>query len=115
MIKIDGNKITMTRGDTLRVDVGIVKDGEDYTPQVGDAVRFAMRKQKMNADRSEFLDEVLITKDIPIATMKLELEPEDTQAFGFGLYVYDIEITFEDGTVATFIANEDFILAPEVE
>ena len=64
---------------------------------------------------SEYKDPVpLIEKDIPISTMILNLEPEDTKPFGFGEYVYDIELTFANGLVDTFINNETFILAPEV-
>jgi hypothetical protein len=114
-VKIDNTKITMTRGDTLLVAVSMVKDGEDYLPTSGDVVRFAVKNKKMTMGNKEYSDpEPIILKNIPIATMVLELEPEDTKNLSFGEYVYDIEITFANGRVDTFITNSPFILAPEV-
>jgi uncharacterized membrane protein YkoI len=46
--------------------------------------------------------------------MILELEPSDTKILDFGSYVYDIEITFKDGTVDTFITEANFKITPEV-
>lgn len=116
-VVIKDNKITMTRGDTLLASVGLKNKttGEDYTPVEGDEVRFAMKSKRMTAGGKEFYDtEPLILKPIPIAEMVLELEPEDTKPYGFGEYVYDIQITFADGRVDTFIENAPFILTPEV-
>lgn len=104
----------MTRGDTLLVQVGMTRDGTAYTPQLGDHVRFAV-KTELNRKGTDFVEEEpLVTKQIPIDTMILRLDPEDTKALPFRSYKYDIEITFSDGTVDTFICNSDFILAPEV-
>jgi hypothetical protein len=46
--------------------------------------------------------------------MILELDPEDTKPLPFGSYTYDIEITFANGIVDTFICEARFILTPEV-
>lgn len=114
--KIEENKITLTRGDTFQATVGITIDEEPYTPASGDSVRFALKRAALNYNRTDFMDEEpLILKEIPTDTMLLELDPEDTKSLGFGRYVYDVEITFADGTVNTFITAEDFILAEEVE
>lgn len=106
-IKINNNTITLTRGDTLRVVVGITMDGEEYTPASGDVMRFAMKKKVAD-------EETLIEKVIPNDTMTLELEPEDTKSLDFGTYYYDIEVTMEDGTVNTFITKSAFIIAEEI-
>lgn len=112
---IKKNKITLTRGDTLRVKVNMFKDEEPYIPEVGDRVRFALKHPDMLPDGSEYKDvDPLILKDIPIDDMILELEPSDTKSLSFGSYNYDIEITFADGTVDTFITAADFILTKEV-
>lgn len=114
--KIEGTTITMTRGDTLRARVSIERDGEAYVPAEGDAVRFAMKRAAMNAKRSAYKDaEPRLLKQIPVGTMLLELAPEDTKALGFGTYAYDIEITFADGTVDTFLPEGVLILTPEVD
>ena len=105
-VSVADNKITMTRGDTLRLRVGIVVDGETYTPQDGDSVRFAVKHQNLNTAQTEYADsEPLILKSIPNDTLILELEPSDTKPLGFGKYDYDVEITFTDGTVYTFISS----------
>lgn len=44
--------------------------------------------------------------------MILELEPSDTKTFDFGTYVYDIQITFSDGTVDTFITEASLKITP---
>lgn len=99
-------KIALTRGDTLRMQVDIYVGDELYTPTANDSVRFAM-KQNFTSNK------VLIYKTIPTDTMILHLVPNDTKKFAFGKYVYDIEITFENGDVDTFISGE-FELLPEV-
>lgn len=106
MVSVEGNKITMTRGDTLRVKVGITIDDEPYTPELLDVVRFALKHSDLNPQKTEYKDaEPLITKTIPNETMILELEPSDTKSLGFGKYDYDVQITFEDGSVSTFISD----------
>lgn len=106
MVSINGNAITMTRGDTLRLQIKIIVDGEEYTPQGYDEVRFALKHQTMNATRSEYTDsEPLIIKSVPIDTLILTLKPSDTKQLGFGKYDYDVQITFDDGTVSTFISD----------
>lgn len=106
MIEVNGNTITMTRGDTLRVKVGISVDGEEYIPVENDVVRFALKHETLNAKKTDFADaNPLITKTIPGDTLILELEPNDTKRLGFGKYAYDIQITFSDGTVSTFISD----------
>ena len=115
MIKINGTTITMTRGDTLVVEVGIMRGNEAYVPQEGDTVRFAMKNKSMNLYKTEYSDpEPLLVKTIPTDTLILQLDPEDTKPFGFGDYVYDIELTYADGTVDTFITEATLTIAPEV-
>ena len=106
-VKIQGNKIHLTRGDTLRVTVNITQDGEPYTPVDGDSVRFALKR--------DFDDpNPLVLRDIPIDTLRLILIPEDTKPLDFGKYWYDVELTKNDGTVDTFIGPERFYITEEV-
>lgn len=117
MIKIKGNTIEMTRGDTLIVTVEIMdENGHDYTPEEGDAIRFALKHAEMTLGRKGYKDaDPLITKTIPNDSLVLQLEPADTKGLDFGEYVYDIELTHASGAVDTFIANTRFIIAPEVD
>lgn len=113
---VKGTSIILTRGDTLRVKVNITLDGEEYTPVNGDSIRFAVKHPILNSKQTEYKDtQPLIVKTIPNDTLILELQPQDTKPLGFGTYVYDIQITFSDGSVDTFITQAVFRLTPEVE
>ena len=117
MYVIDGTNIKLTRGDSFYCEVGMKRkeSGEPYEPQTGDYVRFYLKRSILNPPKSEYADRnPLISKLIPTNTMILHLDPEDTKNLGFGEYVYDVELTFANGDVDTFINNAKFILAPEV-
>lgn len=106
---VSGTTITLTRGDTFVATIAINQfDGQPYTPVEGDSVRFAMK--------SSYADiKPLLVKDIPITTMLLVLEPEDTADLTFGKYVYDIQLTTADGVVSTFIAKAIIRITEEVD
>ena len=110
------NSIILTRGDTLIVTIGIFDDtGQPYAPDDGDSVRFALKSAQMTLGKKEFKDATpLIVKQIPMDTLVLQLDPNDTSGLSFGDYVYDVELTHASGVVDTFIANTKFVLAPEV-
>lgn len=112
--KIDGTTITLTRGDSFFCDIGL-KDGEDpYTPLPGDVIRFALKSNRMV--NGEYADQQpLISKIIPNDTLLLHLLPADTKNLSLGSYDYDVEITFADGEVDTFIADAEFILTRKVD
>ena len=108
MHKLTGNNIILTRGDTLKLSVALYNaDGTEYTPQAGDVIRFAMKKDYTDANP-------ILNITIPNATQILTIDPVDTKTLEFGQYVYDIEITKADGTVDTFISEAAFTIAPEV-
>lgn len=112
---IDGSTIYLTRGDSFSAVLTLRQGEQEYTPAEGDVIRFAMKSPKMTSGGKEFVDEEpLILKFIDHGTMSLDIEPEDTKSLPFGDYVYDIEITFEDGTVDTFITESPFVITPEV-
>ena len=106
---VSGTTITLTRGDTFKAAILITRqDGSPYVPTSGDKIRFAMK--------AKYEDQTpLLVKDIPIDTMRLILNPEDTKNFNFGKYVYDIQLTKEDGTVDTFITKASIKITEEVD
>ena len=116
MIKITDTTIEMTRGDTLSVTISIIDAaGQPYTPDENDVIRFALKHADMTLGRKGYKDvNPLINKTIPNDTLVLQLNPADTKTLDFGEYVYDIELTHAGGVVDTFIANERFIISPEV-
>lgn len=116
MHKVEGNHITMTRGDSLMIQVEILTaEGEPYQPVEGDSVRFALKSARMSAGGRQFRqrDPVALV-NIPIDSLLLVLDSTDTAGLDFGEYKYDIEITQAGGWVTTFIANADLTLTPEV-
>lgn len=110
MLSIDGNNnITLTRGDTLTLTVELTKDGEPYTPEAGDVIRFALAK----GYETEFGYELLITEVIPNDTLTFTLSPTQTQ-LEYRVYNYDIQVTHSDGCVDTFISAK-LTITGEVE
>lgn len=109
MVKIKGTTIKMTRGDTLKVKIDLFDaEGNEYIPQPGDVIRFAMKTNY--EDRTP-----LILKTIPNDSLILILNPSDTKSLEMPAdYVYDIEITFANGDVDTFIDKAKLSLTEEV-
>ena len=109
MFEVKGTTITLTRGDTGAVMFEILAaDGGAYTPREGDRVRFAAKKSVTD-------EAPCILKGIPTDTMTLTLEPEDTKALEPDAYVYDVQITFAGGEVATFVPKSRLNIAEEVD
>ena len=106
---IHGNDITLTRGDTLFLQLSLTKNGQSYTPAQGSSIRFAMKAKYSDPDNA-----VALQKNIPIDTLLLEFEPEDTKDLVMKkTYVYDIQLTDENGHVDTFISG-NFTIGEEV-
>ena len=105
---VSGTTITLTRGDSFIALVSITdQKGTPYIPLEGDSIRFAMKASYEDA-------EPLLVKVVPIDTMKLIINPEETKDLAFGKYVYDIELTKVTGEVDTFITKATIKLTEEV-
>lgn len=101
--------INLTRGDTLKIQIGLTDaNGDPYVPKASDVIRFAMKKDYNDV-------ETLINKTIPNDTLILTLDPMDTKRLEFGRYVYDIQLTRANGDVDTFITKAVLNLTEEVE
>lgn len=108
MYSINGTNISLTKGDTFYCAIEIKnEDGTDYTPQEGDEVKFTLKRNASERD-------ALIEKIIPNDTLILHLVPEDTSDLTVRHYVYDVQLTKENGDVYTFIPESQFILTAEV-
>lgn len=111
MIKLKGNTIYLTKGDTLDLKVNIFdREGNEFVPGEGDSFRFALKKDYND-------EEALIIKDIPADSLRLRLESAETKQLAVSLkpYVYDIQATLADGTVDTFIDRQKMYITEEVE
>lgn len=120
-VKIKKNAITHTRGDTLRAKVDLwIDDETPYIPESGDSIRFALKhpllkEKEGDPGYKEYVDQdPIFTVPIPSDTLILHIEPEKTKNLGFGKYEYDIEITYSDGTVDTFITAAPYEITKEV-
>ncbi len=100
MFSINGTNITLTRGDSMFLDIALTRDGDPFTPEQGSSVRFAMKHKYTDADSTA------LVKTIPTDTMRLSLDPDDTKELPMRkTYVYDIEYTDANGNVDTFISG----------
>ena len=109
MKKVTNSTIIMTRGDTCRIKLVLTdSDGNEFVPNEGDVIRFAAKKKYSDSEASIFII-------VPNDTLILEIKPEDTKNLDFGTYVYDLQITFADGTVDTFISKSILKLEEEVD
>lgn len=105
---VSGTTISLTRGDTFVALITITdSDGNPYTPITGDVVSFAMKSAYGDA-------KPLLVKDIPIDTLRLVIETNDTKELAFGPYVYDIQLTKVTGEVDTFIPMAKIKITEEV-
>ena len=100
MLKIDGHKITLTRGDTLTLTLALKRGTQTYTPEPTDVIRFALSK----GYKTEPAYELKLSKTIPNDTLTFTLSSAET-ALDYRDYNYDIEITHDDGSVDTFISS----------
>ena len=106
--KVSGTTITLTRGDTFMAQISVADSkGNPYEPSEGDSIRFAMKANYTDGN-------TLLIKDIPIDTLKLVLNPEDTKDLAFGTYVYDVQLTKASGEVDTFITTSKIKITEEV-
>ena len=106
---VNGTTITLTKGDTFKSYVRLFdKENNEYIPVAGDSVRFAAKKKYKDA-------ECVIFINIPIETMLLHIPPTATKELAVGTYCYDIQLTYANGDVDTFIDRAQLILTEEVD
>lgn len=99
MVSVVNNTITLVRGDTVEIPVTIrTREGDIYEPSEGDVIRFAL-KENYNSDA------VLVKKVLSNDDLILRLDACETKALEAKKkpYVYDVELTAENGYVDTFV------------
>ena len=96
MLKIEGTKIELTRGDTLYLTVRLKNaDGTDYEPAQGDKVWFRMKKHASDT-------ESVIYKEFDLDNMTIKIDPQDTEDLTVGYnYPYNIRALRDNEDVAT--------------
>lgn len=108
MLKIDTEKmmICLTRGDTASIVFSAVdEDGNAYSPQEGDELRFAVAK-KVGADPLFEIPSVMLNDADEFWT--ITIQPAHTNPLKFDDYAFDVQLT-HDGEVDTIIGVTDEI------
>lgn len=100
MLKINGNDIILTRGDTLTLTVSLTKDGDSYIPEETDVIRLACSKSFVGNAGYALMFDATIPNDTLTVTI-----PATATKIAEAVYNYDIEITHADGCVDTVISG----------
>lgn len=108
MLVIEDSTIMLTRGNSAVITVDLTyEDGSEYIPEEGDRISFSLRRYASD-------DESILSINIPIDTLELEIDPSHTRSLESGpikgQYRYDMELVTADGFNDTFIDNAEFIL-----
>lgn len=109
----DNRDLWITRGDDIFLDLELRQPSFPYDKyELGekDFSLFSVRKT-----RDEDIDDNNpILFQVPVTNGKIHISPEDTETLDFGDYIYDIQITFSDGSINTVIGPNILKILPEV-
>lgn len=116
MLRISKTKISITRGDSAYIEIGIKNpDGSAYLLQDGDTVQAQVRTVantgELLVDASIENNKMYVNDD---GIVVWHLTPEDTRDLDIGDYSYDIQLVTAGGDVFTFIENSPFRITDEV-
>ena len=109
MLKVQKNKIYLTRGDSAFLTISLNdENGSSYELSEGDKVYFRLKKSSSS-------DNLLLEKEVNTQTLTLELLPEDTAELSSGLYCYEVELVTAEDKHYTVIENSQFQIGAELE
>lgn len=97
--------ISLTRGDTTRLNVNINNDSQPYEISTDDELKMTVKKNARD-------ENICFQKTVKGGTL-IHIKPEDTAGMEFGKYAYDIQLTTAAGDVYTVIGPETFELLQE--
>lgn len=110
-MKIQGTNISMTRGDSEAIKVTVQDTLGNVIPLVtGDTIYFTVRKNMLNT--TKIIEKIITEFDDGEAL--ITINPQDTNNLSFTYYVYDIQLTRENGMVKTIIPPSQFRITGEV-
>ena len=110
-MKIQGTNISMTRGDSETIKVTVKDTLGNAIPLVtGDTICFTVREGMLS--KTKIIEKIITEFDDGEAL--ITISPQDTNNLRFISYVYDIQLTKEDGSVKTIITPADFTITGEV-
>lgn len=127
MFKIEGSKITLTRGDDAVIELSVfTPDNKPYQPQEGEKARFTVRKRPLYNNSTP----PLIEKDFAFVTynskdgeseesdesktsFEIRINSIDTKFMECGQYLYDVQFCDLKNNLST-LCNGKFELTYEV-
>ena len=110
-MKIQGTNISMTRGDSEIIKVTIKDTLGNIIPLVtGDTIYLTVRESMLSP--TKIIEKIVTEFDDGQAL--IIINPEDTNNLRFTSYVYDIQLTKENGSVKTIITPSNFTITGEV-
>lgn len=108
MLKINGQNILLTRGDTAHLNfVPVNADGSERVSVEGDNAYFRLRANSV-IEKS-----CVIT--LGSSVIQLELVPNDTINLPYGTYPYEVELVTGEHEHYTFISGGYFTVDTEIE
>ena len=110
-MKIQGTNISMTRGDSEAIKVTVKDTLGNAVPLVtGDTIHFTVREHIRSA--TKIIEKIITEFDDGEAL--ININPQDTNELSYISYVYDIQLTRENGTVKTIIPPSQLTITGEV-
>ena len=110
-MKIQGTNISMTRGDSEAIKVTVKDTLGNIIPLVtGDTIHFTVRESIRHT--TKIIEKIITEFDDGQAL--ITINPQDTNNLSFASYVYDIQLTKENGTVKTIIRPSQLTITGEV-
>ena len=108
MLKVKGNNIKLTRGDTAYLTVPITDtvSGETYEIDNSDVLTFSVRK---NVNAKEYLFQKVVQ-----GSNVFKILPTDTSDLRYGTYIYDVQLDMANGDRFTIIEPSNFEVTSEV-
>lgn len=106
---INGQHITMIRGDSETLSINCTRNGEPYM-EVGDTVYLTVKKNG-RTEKKLFQKTVIVSDRDRVI---ISIDPEDTKSLEYAKYKYDIQLTKEDGTVKTIVPSSYFEVKEEI-
>ena len=109
-MKVNGTDLAMIRGDSESITLSLKEGNAVISFVTGDTVYFTVK-------RSPIVDEIALQKivtEFHDGKALVDIFPADTKTLPIGRYVYDIQITFANGTVKTVVGPATLEIAAEV-